>query len=143
MNVLVLCHGNRYRSPFAEGMLQRLRPEFGFAVKSAGVKDPIGNHPAAKPAREAAAKRGFDLSRHRAQALTQELLDWADITLYMDKGNLRRLIERFPVEAMDAICLASYVGAKRIPDPCFLPNDQKEQVWKLLEKSCRAFIKTI
>lgn len=140
MNVLVTCHGNRFRSPFAAGLIKQLRPEL--AVRSSGVKIPIGTHPAAASAREAAERRGFSLMDHRARATTAELIDWADMVLYMDRGNLRRLLAQFPGLEKQR-CLASYLGRSRIPDPAFIPNHRKEPVWVLLEAACKAFVKTI
>lgn len=134
MRLLFICHGNRFRSPYAAGVSQILRPTF--EIRSAGVKDPIGSYPAAKPTREAAERRGFSLANHRAQLVTRAMIDWADMVLYMDGGNLRRLLARFPDARERFFCLASFVDQTRIPDPCFTTD--KEPIWDLIEEACRS-----
>jgi len=137
-NILVVCHGNRFRSPFAAGLIAKLRPDL--TVRSSGVKLPVGVFPAARAARAAALLRGVDLNGHRAQQTTVAMVEWADIVLYMDGGNLRRLRDQFPGLNTHK-CLASYVGKTRIQDPNFVPNHLKEPIWQLLEAACIAFCK--
>src|SRR5262244_3858203 len=63
-SLLVICHGNICRSPFAEVFLKRLLDASGTEVTSAGF---IG--PGRTPPQEAigeAARRGEDLSSHRS-----------------------------------------------------------------------------
>lgn len=141
MNVLTLCHGNRFRSPFAAGLLKRQCPKLG--VESAGMRKPIGNYPAGKPAREAAVLRGFDLSEHRAQGLSPSLVRWADIILYMDGGNYKRLIDQFPSARLKSKCLATYVDRTRIPDPNYLTGAPRDEVWVLLDEACKEFIERL
>jgi protein-tyrosine-phosphatase len=133
MNLLFVCHGNRYRSPFAEGLMRELCLKV--SCKSAGVKLPIGNFGVAKPSRDAALRRGVVLTG-RSQGTSVELLAWADTIYYMDGGNLRRLQDQFgPSEKY--VCLARVLGESRIPDPAFLTGEPRDRVWQLIEDACR------
>lgn len=134
MKVLFVCHGNRFRSPFAAGYVQTIAPEL--SVFSAGVRSPIGNFGAAKPARDAALIAGFSLDSHRASGVFAELINTMDLVLYMDSGNLRRLkavVEYAPYE-----CLGAYANATRIPDPSFCR--EKQPIWDLICKACRGLV---
>jgi protein-tyrosine phosphatase len=96
--VLFVCYGNIIRSALAEGLYRRHSAELGTVhvrVRSAGLS--------AKPGREADARAvaagralGVDLESHRAQPLTQALIDEADIIFIMDRLNEAKLLARFP-----------------------------------------------
>lgn len=97
MTVLVLCHGAICRSPLAGAVMRRA----GLEVTVAGLKEPekgVGNKLPPKKMRDwAMANEGIDLSKHRSQGVTEKMLAEADIILYMDSGNMRR-IEKFWME---------------------------------------------
>jgi protein-tyrosine-phosphatase len=115
--VLVLCHGNVCRSPLAGAVLARVLG--AVRVRTAGVK-PGARGPAAKKVREYAAARGHDLSAHRAREVTPDDYLWAGLVVYMDAGNRSRMS---PHE--NPVCLATYAGCDRIPDPAFTPRGPK------------------
>jgi len=97
-SVLFLCHGNIIRSPMAEALLRQFLLESGaegVRVLSAGV--------AAKSGREADRRalivaKDFDVSldSHRAQSLSHELLEQADVIFVMDFLNEARLLVQYP-----------------------------------------------
>lgn len=74
--------------------------------------------------------RGYDLDSHRAHEVTSEELEWADLIVYMDGGNLKRLLQRLDVEGLDRpkMCLAEFAEPQqqRIPDPNFWKGDSPE-----------------
>src|SRR5262245_55242849 len=78
--VLVLCHGNICRSPFAEALLTARIP--GLEVRSAGLHAADG-HPADPSAVACAQRMGVSLAAHRSARVTAELVAWADLVLVM------------------------------------------------------------
>lgn len=80
--VLFLCVGNSCRSQMAEGFARAL---------GKGVIEPAsaGTKPASAVstlAIEVMREKGIDISGQRPKALTQELMDWADVFISMGCG---------------------------------------------------------
>lgn len=90
--VLMVCTGNTCRSPLAEVLLRKLRPEW--EVRSAGVMAGVG--PASKNSLAVAAQRGLNLNEHRSQRVSQPLLDWADEVICMTEGHRQVLQQSYP-----------------------------------------------
>jgi protein-tyrosine phosphatase len=89
--ILVLCHGNICRSPFAEALL-RARCA-GRLVRSAGFA--AGESVPADPTAIAVAREwSIDLEPHRAHLLRDADLDWAQLVLVMTGAQARELAER-------------------------------------------------
>lgn len=141
MNVLIVCHGNLNRSPAAEIILRRLRP--GWTIRSAGLA--MSCRPGrvmSKKMRETLATRGEVFEPLRTTVVSREMIDVADLVLYMDDGNRRRLMQMFGDEVFaKARGLGSFVGEPRIPDPHF--NGTHVQVIDLIELALIAFVETI
>lgn len=124
MNVLVLCHGNINRSPFVAAIIARHRP--GWTVRSAGLKT-YRNRIATRKAKFAAHALGLSLREHRSTPVDGLMIDAADVVLYMDGGNARRLrallLEEYTSahdqKIWDEKCrlLASYGSLRRLRDP--------------------------
>lgn len=91
--ILILCYGNICRSPFAELLLRRLRPEL--EVASAGLHAVGGR---SSPAHVVQAARAFavDLSAWSSHTVSQEQVDGAELILAMDGANWEQLTRRFP-----------------------------------------------
>lgn len=81
--ILVICHGNVCRSPFAAALLRRLATELDVpvVVRSAGFIGPDRQPPAAALA--AASRRKLDLDPHRSTLVTRAALDTADLVIVM------------------------------------------------------------
>jgi protein-tyrosine phosphatase len=99
--IVFVCTGNTCRSPLAEVLCKKLLaerlgctsedlPARGFLVLSAGIAAMMGGE-AAADAVETARELGADLSGHRTQPLTAELLSQADHVIAMTRGHLRAL----------------------------------------------------
>lgn len=92
MRLLFVCTGNTCRSPLAEALARREAIERGLGdveVASAGTSAWEGA-PASDGALLVALERGLDLSGHRAQQLTRELVQAHDVVLAMGPHHLER-----------------------------------------------------
>lgn len=93
--VLVVCTGNTCRSPMAAKLLEHAltaekAPLNQLSVESAGVAAGSGS-PASENSVAALKKLRIDLSQHRSQLVTQELVDRALIILGMTDSHLETL----------------------------------------------------
>ncbi|HEV8382698.1 MAG TPA: hypothetical protein VGQ29_14010 [Gemmatimonadales bacterium] len=102
-SVLVVCHGNICRSPFAAALLRRALGPVGVRVDSAGFVR--AERPAPPEAVAAAARRGVDLADHRSRLLTPDLARAADLIVVMDPVQQRHMRERFGRAMRDLIVL--------------------------------------
>src|SRR5205809_1371805 len=83
-SVLVICHGNICRSPFAAALLARELAPHGIPVTSAGF---IGaGRPAPREAVVAAAAHDIDLSCHRSQPVHPDLVGGAGLVVVLDSS---------------------------------------------------------
>lgn len=93
MRLLFVCTGNTCRSALAEALARKVIIERGLAdveVSSAGTSAWDGA-PASDGALLVGMERGLDLSQHRAQMLTRELVEKADLVLAMGPHHLERI----------------------------------------------------
>ena len=88
MRLLIVCTANRCRSALAEVIADRGLAERGLAgtVASAGTAASEGA-PATDGAIITARKLGLDLSAHRSQPVTRELIARSDMVLTMEPGH--------------------------------------------------------
>ncbi len=104
--ILFVCSGNSCRSPMAEGLMKAMIPDElreSVIVKSAGTLG-LDGHPATLYAVTTAEELGADISEHRSQGLTQELVDEANIVFAMASNHKKYFEENFP-EAKENIFL--------------------------------------
>ena len=83
LGVVLICTGNRFRSPLAEAMLKARAP-VALDVQSLGLYD-LGPVPALAEALQAGRRFGLDLSGHRARALLGQDLAGADLVLGFER----------------------------------------------------------
>ena len=82
--IVVICHGNVCRSPYAEGVLRRKLAErntSNVVIRSAGFVGP--DRPSPAEALTVATELGVDLSSHRSQLITGKTLKTADLVVVM------------------------------------------------------------
>jgi protein-tyrosine-phosphatase len=92
-SVLLVCTGNICRSPLAEALLKReldQRGTDGIEVSSAGTGAWEGA-PASEGAYLVALEHGLDLSSHRAQLLTRDVVKESDLILTMARHHRARV----------------------------------------------------
>lgn len=132
-HVLVVCTGNVCRSPMAEGLLRARFARLGRgSVESAGIAALVGR-PAEPYAVEAVARRGVDISGHRARQLTPELLAAADVVLVMEDGQ-RHHLERLSRSARGRVHRIGRVGGYDVPDPYRGPPAAFDEALALIER---------
>ncbi len=138
--VLFVCLGNICRSPTAEGVFRHYAqgcPSLNLAVDSAGTAAyHTGKAPDSR-ARQAAARRGYDLSALRARQVVTEDYHRFDYLLAMDRQNLDDLLRRRPPGARADVRLlldfAEGVSLREVPDPYYGGEQGFEQVLDLVE----------
>jgi protein-tyrosine-phosphatase len=93
--VLFVCTGNTCRSPLAAGLLRHHLRGAGrtdIEVQSAGTGAWEGA-PVSEGSYLVSLESGIDLSHHRAQMLSRELVESADLILAMGRSHLARVRE--------------------------------------------------
>ncbi len=96
--IMFVCFGNTCRSPMAEGSLRKLFQNNGIVgvdVISSGTSGSYGQ-PATAYAIEAAKIWEADISGHRSQPLTEELIERADLILTMESDHCREVLRINP-----------------------------------------------
>jgi protein-tyrosine-phosphatase len=86
LQVVLICTGNRFRSPLAEAVL-RSRAPAQIEVTSLGLYD-LGPVPPLNEALDAARRSNLDISAHRARPLKGQTLDQADLVLGFERIHL-------------------------------------------------------
>lgn len=122
MKILIVCSGNAYRSPVAEAMLKKLKPEI--EVDSAGI-DP------ATLISEAARKY---LTRENTQhflkktpeGLNEKKLDKYDLIIAMKPKHQDAVTSKCPE-------CESKIVVWNIDDPYFLPHGYTEKIFKQIK----------
>ena len=119
--ILIVCTGNVCRSPMAAGLLRARLQADGradeYRVLSAGTWTEAGR-PASPYARQVMAERGLDISDHRAQEISPELVDAADLILVMTRAHREALVAEFPEAASRIYLLSEMIGKSYdIADP--------------------------
>ena len=115
--ILVVCHGNICRSPFAAALIAARFGAAGFEVRSAGLYAGEGAL-ADDSAKRTALRFGADLDAHRARHFESSDLEWADLTLVMEGHQALEIVKRFP-SGDSRVCLLGDF----LPGPPFTIDD--------------------
>ncbi len=151
IQILMVCMGNICRSPTAEGVLRQRLIEAGLAhrviVDSAGTHDYHVGEPPDRRAQEAAAARGYDLSRLIGRQVSVQDFHDFDLILAMDWANLTHLERLCPPQHRHKLRLflsysRRYHGLE-VPDPYYGGRDGFEQVLNMVEDAADGLIDSL
>ena len=148
MRLLFVCLGNICRSPTAEGVLRTLAareaPELAIEVDSAGTAAYHAGEAPDPRTRQAAARRGYDLTALRARIVEPGDFERFDLIVAMDRENLRELRQRAPAGAHERLRLflefAPQAGPEDVPDPYYGGPNGFEEVLDLVEAATRGLL---
>ena len=138
-SVLFICLGNICRSPYAAAVARRLVPA-GVRVESAGFIGP--GRPSPVEAVTAAGERDIDLTPHRSQSVTPEILQSTDLVVVMDQAQRDRIASAWPALAGRTVLLGDFdpepIARRAIPDPVEQPLEAVRACYARVERCTRA-----
>lgn len=122
MKVLFVCSGNAFRSPVAEALLKKFRPEI--EVDSAGTHPAI---PVSETARKYLAKENAEQYLKKvSEGLDSKQLDEYDLIVAMKPEHKEVVLSRCPQ-------CAGKIVVWNIDDPYFLPHGFTEKIFKQIK----------
>jgi protein-tyrosine-phosphatase len=131
--VVFVCLGNICRSPMAEGLLRKMRPDL--SVSSAGISALMGSG-AAHEALLVMRDYGVDISDHAARQVDWEMVQEADLVLTMERYQRERLKKAYPEADGKIYTLKEYAGlGGDIPDPYGAAREFYEAVAREIEEA--------
>ena len=140
--VLVVCHGNICRSPYAAARLTRQLGTAGILVESAGFLSQ--DRPCPPEAVTAAARRGEDLSTHRSAFLAPDVARAADLIVVMDPAQGRVICERFGRSPRDIVVLGDLdpapLATRTIRDPIDQSPGVYAETYARIERCLAVFV---
>jgi protein-tyrosine phosphatase len=143
--------GNICRSPTAEAIFRRCVAGAGLQERvvcdSAGTHDYHIGHSPDERARDAARRRGYDLSELRARQVSGKDFERFDLLLAMDAHNLKLLARRCPREHAHKLRLfmefGSRHGVREVPDPYYGGPQGFEDVLDMIEDAAQGLLRHI
>ncbi len=156
MNICVVCSGNICRSPFAHYILQR---ELGdrHTVFSAGTLGITGRN-AYEECIALSPYYKINLSTHKSQGITHDLVKKSDILLTMTQSHNHFLIQKYNIPQEKVQLLSHYLPEKKafdlgelgvvrkgddIPDPMGMSIKKVKPVLDILELACIRFARDL
>jgi protein-tyrosine-phosphatase len=112
--ILFVCTGNTCRSPMAEALFRlRMGVDTDWKAVSAGLYAVRGD-PASRYAVDAVREFGTDLTKHKSQPLTGQLVESADLIIAMTAAHRFHILEVFP-EVGNRVFLIKSFGTSKVP----------------------------
>lgn len=148
--ILFVCLGNICRSPLAEGIMLHLKEKHNLKaeIDSAGTSHyHIGEAPDKRTIANAK-KNGVDLSALRARQFSSADFDAFDRIYVMDKNNLQNVLalakEPAHKNKVSLFLNSAHEGKHlEVPDPYYGTENDFEQVFQLVYKTCEQLSLTL
>ncbi|MDV7102888.1 low molecular weight protein-tyrosine-phosphatase [Vibrio sp. TH_r3] len=143
-SVLVICTGNICRSPYAESKLKQLLP--GSIIESAGLATKVSRlqgKPANSVAIKTAEENDVDISQHKANQLTDELVDKYNIILVMEQDQMDEIIDRFPAAKHKTFLFGQWINVNCIDDPYRQGKHVFRYVFSTINKAAEEWAKKL
>ncbi|WP_280722461.1 low molecular weight phosphotyrosine protein phosphatase [Kitasatospora sp. MAA4] len=115
---MTVCKGGHCRAPLAAAVLADLGAG-AVQTRAAAVKPWHIGEPAHPLMVKVAAGAGYDLTGHRGEQISPELLAWADLVIAMDAAVLDALRQ---IAGAHALKLRRYLDGRDVPDPWEQPE---------------------
>ena len=126
----------------AEAVLRdALRGQEEVVVESAGLGALVGE-PASEFSVKLMQERGLNISGHRAQQLTPELVTRADLILVMESGHRRAIDADEPTARGKVYRLGEWQDIE-IPDPYRQPREAFEETLELIDKGVADWVERL
>ncbi len=122
MKVLFVCWGNAYRSPVAEALLKKLRPEW--KIDSAGINP--ANFISDLARQFLAEENAEKYLKDYPESLEEKKLNEYDVIVVMEEKLRRMVIERCP-------SCAGRIVVWNVEDPYFLPRREARRIFNLIK----------
>jgi protein-tyrosine phosphatase len=136
--ILMVCTGNLCRSPMAQAWLGHKVAGRPIEVRSAGLAARAGE-PASPYAVALLARRGVDLSAHRARQLTTDDVVSSDLVLVMESWQKEEVQRRTPAARGRTYLLGHWQGLE-IADPYGSPEAVYEGVFAQIDQAVDAWL---
>src|ERR1700743_3513649 len=148
MKILFVCLGNICRSPTAEivfrEIVAREAPDLAIEIDSAGTAAYHVGAPPDSRTRQAALRRGYDMSALRARVVEPQDFGRFDLILAMDRQNFDTLRQRAPAMVHVRIRLfldfAPEADTTEVPDPYYGGPNGFEEVLDLVEAAAHGLL---
>ena len=148
LRILVICHGNICRSPYAAAALRSALADAGVSaqVDSAGLAF-LPGRPSPDEALKVAFDRGHDMSQHRSSYATDDELVSADIILLFDQANEEMLAARGVTLKRPPIFLGALANlsgnSTEIADPVGGSETVFERTYAVIDTACIRLVEAI
>jgi protein-tyrosine phosphatase len=123
MKILIVCSGNAYRSPVAEALLKKLKPEI--EVDSAGIDPATVISEAAR--KYLARENTQHLLKKAPEGLSEKDLDKYDLIIAMKPEHQDAVTSKCPE-------CKSKIVVWNIDDPYFLPHGYTKKIFKQIKE---------